>query len=418
MINAIMIRRFTLFFFLIGLTMTAFTQSRSLNFYLNEGIRNSPLLNDYSNQISASYTDSLLVRANKKPQVEARSMLQYSPVYNKFGYDEVITDGGNYMAVMGVTQNILNKKELTNKFEAVDLQKKYLKNASRISTKELNRIITDQYLISYSNYSDFMFNNTFLELFEKENEIVKEFVKNGICKQTDYLSLLVEKQSQEILTGQLKSQYRKELMILNQLCGLNDSTLYELGEPEIIITGTADIKKVPAYIQYKIDSIRIENEKMAVDIRYKPKINWFADAGILTSTPWNFYKHVGYSAGLSLNIPVYDGRQKELEKHKLDFNENSRKVYESNYSTQYYQHIQQLNIELKSLNVMSERMENQLKTSDLLLRSLKEQLEAGIIQMTEYINAIKNFKSISRTINLVNIQKLQVINELNFLLTQ
>jgi hypothetical protein len=38
--------------------------------------------------------------------------------------------------------------------------------------------------------------------------------------------------------------------------------------------------------------------------------------------------------------------------------------------------------------------------------------------MTEYINAIKNYKTINRNINLINVQKLQVINEMNFLLTQ
>ncbi|MDO9340963.1 MAG: TolC family protein, partial [Bacteroidales bacterium] len=255
-------------------------------------------------------------------------------------------------------------------------------------------------------------------LFKKENEIVKQFVKNGVYKQTDYLSLLVETQSQEILVNQLKSQYRKDVMLLNQLCGLNDSAWIELVEPQFGIKGTPDIAKSPSYIQYKIDSIRIENEKMAIDIRYKPKINWFADAGIMTSDPWNFYRHVGYSAGISLNIPVYDGKQRGIEKQKLEFNENSRKTYENNYRNQYFQHIQQLSNELKALNEMSAQLEKQLKTADQLVKALKEQLEAGIIQMTEYINAIKNFKTISRNFNLINIQKLQVINEMNFLLTQ
>ena len=67
---------------------------------------------------------------------------------------------------------------------------------------------------------------------------------------------------------------------------------------------------------------------------------------------------------------------------------------------------------------MSVQVENQLKTSEQLVNTLKEQLEAGIVQMTEYINAIKNFKTTSRNINLIHIQKLQVINEMNFLLTQ
>ena len=411
-------RRLFLILILSGLTLVAHNQSRSLEYYLKEGLQNSPLLNDYRNQINSAGADSLLIRAAKKPLVEAKSQLQYSPFYPNFGYDDVITDGGNYMATMGITQNIFNKRELSNKYESIALLKKSVNNASRISTTELNKIITNQYLTSFSGYSDLLFNKTFLELFRREDEIVKQFVKNGIGKQTDYLSLLVETQSQEILVNQLKSQYRKDLMLLNQLCGLKDSTRYELTEPQLFIKGTSDITRAPSFVKYKIDSIRIENQKMAIDIRYKPKVKWFADVGILTSNPWNFYRHFGYSAGISLNIPVYDGKQRHIEKQKLAFDENSREAYENNYRNQYYLQIQQLSDELKALNEMSANMENQIKTSDQLVRVLKEQLEAGIIQMTEYINAIKNFKTTSRNLNMVNIQKFQVINEMNFLLTQ
>jgi outer membrane protein TolC len=413
-----MFRKFFLILLLSGLTLAAYNQTRNLDFYLSQAIQNSPLLNDYRNQINSAISDSLLIRAAKKPLVEARSQLQYSPVYRNFGYDEVITDGGNYTAVMGVSQPVFNKKEITNKFEAVDLQKRAINNTSRISINELNKIVTDQYLTSFFGYTDFLFNKNFLELLLKENEIVKQFVKNGIAKQTDYLSLLVETQTQEILVSQLKSQYRKDLMLLTQLCGLNDSVLYELAEPEIKIKSVPDIAKSPSYIQYKIDSIRIENEKTAIDIKYRPKVNWFADAGFLTSNPWNFYKHFGYSAGLSLNIPVYDGKQRGIQKQKLEFNENTRQAYKNTYYKQYFQQIQQLNLELKSLNELSAQTETQLKTSEQLVNTLKEQLEAGIIQMTDYINAIKNFKTTSRNINLIIIQKKQVINELNFVLTK
>ena len=411
-------RRFILIFLFSGLTLAAYNQTRSLDFYLDEGLKNSPLLNDYKNQISSAISDSLLIRAAKQPLLQARSQLLYSPVYRNFGYDEVITDGGNYTGVIGVSQNIFNKKELDNKYKAVDLQKQLVNNSSVISGSELKKIITNQYLTSFSDYTDFLFNKTFLELFLKENDMVKQFVKNGLAKQTDYLSLLVETQSQEILVSQLKSQYKKDLMLLNQLCGLNDSVLYELTQPQIGIKGVPDITKSPTYIKYKIDSLRIENEKMAIDIRYKAKVNWFADAGFLTSNPWNFYRHFGYSAGIGMNIPVYDGKQRDIEKQKLEFSENSRNAYENNYRKQYFQQFQQLNDELKSLDEMSIRLENQIKTSGELVRVFKDQLEAGIIQMTEYLNSVKNFKTISRNVNLVNIQKLQVINEMNFLLTQ
>lgn len=413
-----MFRRIFLVFFLSFLTLLAFNQTRNLEFYLDQGIHNSPLLNDYRNQIRSASSDSLLIRAAKNPLVEVKSQLLYAPSYRNFGYDEIVTDQGNYTAVMGVSQPLFNKREINNKYEAVDIQKRTLNNSSQISINELKKVITEQYLTSFASYTDFLFNRNFLELLEKENVIVKQFVNNGIAKQTDYLSLLVETQSEEMLVTQIKSQYRKDLMLLSQLCGLNDSTWYELTDPRIEMKGAPDITKSPAYIQYKIDSIRIENEKTAIDIRYKPKINWFADVGFLTSNPWNFYNHFGYSAGVSLNIPVYDGKQRGIEKQKLGFNENSRQAYQDTYYKQYFQQIQQLNLELSSLNEMSSLVENQLRTSEQLLSTLKEQLESGIIQMTEYINAIKNFKTTSRSINLLKMQKLQVINEMNFLLTQ
>ena len=411
-------KRFFLLCLLSGLTLAGYNQTRNLDFYLNEAIQNSPLLNDYNNQIKSAVSDSLILRAAKKPFVDAKSQLLYAPAYHNFGYDEIVTDQGNYTAVVGVTQSIFNKKELNNKYSAIDIQKQSLNNSSRISVMELNKTITDQYITSNSGFTDFLFNKNFLELLKKENEIVKQFVKNGIAKQTDYLSLLVEIQSQEILISQLKNQYRNDLMLLNQICGLKDSTWYELVDPAVEIKGTPDIKKSPAYIQYKIDSIRLENEKMAIDIKYKPKVNWFADAGFLTSNPWNFYKHFGYSAGLSLNVPLYDGKQRGIEKQKIEFSENTRQVYKSTYYKQYFQQMQQLDLELKAMNEMSVQVENQLKTSEQLVNTLKDQLEAGIVQMTEYINAIKNFKTTSRNINLIYIHKLQVINEMNFLLTQ
>jgi len=413
-----MLRRFLLIFFFSGLPLFAYNQTRNLEFYLKEGIHNSPLLNDYRNQINSAIADSLIIGAAKKPFLETKSQLLYSAYYHNFGYDEVITNGGIYTAVLSVTQNIFNKKENRNKYNSVDIKKQLVNNSSMISIDELNKLITEQYLTAFSGYSDLIFNKTFLELSKRENIFVKQFVKNGVYKQTDYLALLVETQSQEILVKQLESQYRKDLSSLNQLCGLNDSSWYELVKPELKINGTPDISKSPAFLQYKIDSVRIENEKAAVDIRYRPKFSWFADAGFLTSNPWNFYSHFGYSAGISLNIPVYDGKQRSIEKQKLEINQDTRKTYENNYQKQYFQQIRQLTNELKALNEMQASLDDQLNTSDQLVKALKEQLEAGIIQMTEYINAIKNYKTIYRNVNLINIQKLQVVNELNFLLTR
>jgi outer membrane protein TolC len=319
---------------------------------------------------------------------------------------------------VGVSQNILNKREMSNKFQAIDIQRQIVTNSSRISGAELKRLITEQYLMSCADYNNLSFNKSSLELSYKENMITHQFMINGLCKQTDYLSLQVETQSLEIIVNQLKNQFEKDMRLLNQLCGLNDTELYDLNLPALEIISTEEISKSPLFIQYKIDSLRIVNEMAGVDLRYRLKIDWFADAGFLTATPFNFYRHFGFSAGVNLSIPVYDGHQKEKEKQKLNLAENTRGSYQDNFTKQYYQQIQQLKNELKSLKTLVFQLENQSVTSGQLVNALRQQLESGIIQMTEYINAIRNYRYINKNLSDNRIRIQQVINEINYLLTQ
>jgi len=136
--------------------------------------------------------------------------------------------------------------------------------------------------------------------------------------------------------------------------------------------------------------MRIVNETAGVDIKYLPKVSWFADAGFLTATPFNFYKHFGFSAGISLNVPIYDGNQKEKEKQKLKLAENTRYSYQNHFTANYYQQLQQLNTELESLKSLTTEIKNQLSTAGRLVEALRLQLEAGTVQMLEYITAIKS----------------------------
>jgi outer membrane protein TolC len=408
-------KSFLLLTLLCQLSVSAQQRSGNLGYYLDEAIRNSPLLNDYRNQTDAARADSILARASRKPYVEAKSQLQYFPLYGNFGYDEVITNGGNYTAVMGISQNIMNSKSVNNRYRSIDLQKQSIGISAELSAIDLRRIVTDQYITTYTVYRDLEFNRSFLILSTEEIELVKGFVTKGISRQTDYMSLLIETQSQEIIVKQLEGAYRKELNTLNRLSGISDTSVVGLNEPVLEIKTVPDISRSPVLMQYGVDSIRIENDRAAIDLRYTPKISWYADAGFLSHSPWNFYNHFGYSAGLSLSIPVYDGRQRNTEKQKLSLSENSRRAYEENYKKQYSQKLLQLNNDLKTLNDTYARLEDHLALSDQLVKALKKQLEAGIVLMTDYISAVRNYRSINRNLLVVNLQKLQVINEMNYL---
>jgi outer membrane protein TolC len=411
-------RRF--FFFLItsGLSLVGISQSRDLDYYLNAGMQNSPLLNDLKNQLHSASLDSLIIVAQRKPQVEGRSQLLYSPYNDHFGYDEVITDGGIYQAVGYVSQDIFVNKKTNNKYLALNYEKQGLNLSVKLSSAELKKTITDLYLESYSVYSELLFNISFLDLMKNENLAVSRFVENGIYSQSDYLSLLVETKGQEVIINQLRNQYRRNIMSLNELCGIVDTSDIKLQTPVIEQQSSADASNYLILKKYSIDSLRIINEKEALELRYKPSVNWFADAGILTSNPFNFYRHAGVSAGVSLTIPIYDGHQKKIEGDKLSLKEDSRSRYLYSTKKEYDQTYLRLNSELEGIRQVKNGLENQLTLSDQLVKSLRVQLENGNIKMQDYITAIKNYRNIKRNIILSDIDILRVKNEINYFLAR
>ena len=412
------IRRFIFFFIVSGLSLAGISQSRDLNYYLREGLQNSPLINDLKNQLQSASLDSIIIEARRKPQVEGRSQLLYSPYNDHFGYDEVITDGGNYQAVAYVSQDLFVSKKTGNKYQALNYEKQGLNLSVKLSAAELLKTITDLYLESYSVYSELLFNVSFLDLMKNENQVVRRFVENGIYSQADYLSLLVETGGQEVIITQLRNQYRKNIMSLNELCGIVDTSQIMLQMPVIEPHGTARISDYLILRQYSLDSLRIINEKDALSLRYKPSVNWFADAGILTSNPFNFYRHAGASAGVSLTVPIYDGHQKKVEEDKLSLKEDSRSRYFNSTRKEYDQIYLRLNSELEGLKQVKAGLEKQLALSDQLVKSLRVQLENGIIKMQDYIAAIKNYRNINRYIILSDIDILRVKNEINYILAR
>jgi outer membrane protein TolC len=411
-------RRFIFFLIFFGLPLTGYSQSRDLNYYLREGLQNSSLINDLNNQVHSASLDSIIIAAKLKPQVEGRSQLLYSPYNDHLGYDEVITDGGNYQALAYVSQDLFVGKKTGNKYQALKNEKEGLNLSIKLSSAELIKTITDLYIESFSVYSELLFNITVLDLMKDENTVVSRFVESGIYSQTDYLSLLIETKGQEIIITQLRNQYRKNIMSLNELCGIVDTSEIMLQKPVVELQEATGISDYLVLRQYSLDSLRIINEKEALALRYKPSVNWFADAGILTSNPFNFYRHAGASAGVSLTIPIYDGNQKKTEENKLSLEENSRSHYLGSKKKEYDQIYLRLNSELEGLTQVRNGLENQLALSGKLVKSLRVQLENGNTKMQDYITAIRNYRNINRNIILSDIDILHVKNELNYVLTR
>jgi hypothetical protein len=409
------LKRCWILYTLLFINLSTFSQSRNLEYFIQTGLKNSPLLNEIRNQETSAIVDSLIIMAAKKPLIEGKTGLLYAPYKNNFGYDEVITDGGNYEALGVISQEIFTGRITRNKFESLSNLKMELGINKRITEAELKRTITDLYLESYSVYSDLTFNTSFYNLMVDQDKIMQDFVKAGIFNQSDYLALIVEKKEQEIIVVRLKGLYLKDLGLLYEACGIADSTSCELQNPELELAISHEPGEFLFLKQFVSDSLKIVNERNALALRYRPTISWMADAGFLTSNPWNFYHHFGLSAGISLSVPIYDGQQRKLEEKKLDISESTRMFYSENYRNIYDQKYLSLRNQLNETKEVRTKLVQQREISEQLVTTLRSQLETGIVEMTDYITAIKNFRNINHNLNLADIEIYRIINEINYL---
>ena len=401
-------------FFFITVAAASFSQNNTLDYFINRAVANSPLIKDYANQMESIHADSLLVRASYKPQVTGTSFNSYPPVIKGVGYDEAITNGGNFSTLVGVNKSIPNKKNLDAQFESLRLQNKSIANASGISEQDLRRTITAQYITAYGDMLQLNFNKSIDSFLAKEEIVLKKLTEQNVYRQVDYLAFLVTLQQQRLLIRQQGIQFQNDFASLNYLCGISDTSMIELKDPGIHLNTLPGIENSIFFKQFSIDSLRLLNNKTLVDLSYKPKFNVFADAGFNSSLTYRAYKNFGTSFGISASVPIYDGRQRKIQYSKIAIAERTRQNYQSFFTSQYNQQIAQLTQQLKATESLINDINDELKYSESLITVNKKLLETGEVKIADYILALSSYLNAKNLVTQNNINRLQIINQINY----
>lgn len=389
-------------------------QSRSLDDYLQMAAHNSPLLNDLNNQVLSSKLDSIRIRAGYKPQVAASSMGVYAPVIKGYGYEQAITNGQTLNALVGVNQALIGKNYLNAQFDAIKLTRDSLGNTIKISQQDLNKTITAQYITAYGSLQQYHFNKEVVNLLAKEEDLLKKLTRNNVYRQSDYLTFLVTLKQQQLQLQQSHLQYKTDYTTLNYLAGIADTAIVEIKDPALQNANTSNQDNSIFFHQFKTDSIRLVNSKKLIDYSYKPKVSLFADGGYNSDFSYQPYKNFGTSVGFTIALPIYDGGVRKLQYKKLALQENSRQNYKAFFSTQYRQQIAQLNQQINDNASLEQQITDQFKYSESLIKVDTQLLQTGDVHMADLIIAINNYLAVKNLLTQTNINKLQLINQLNY----
>jgi outer membrane protein TolC len=404
-----------IFFYILSLVcLESFSQEKDLRFYMEKAQNNSPLLKDLSNQIQSNTIDSLLNRATYKAQITGNLNANYAPVINGVGYDAAITNGQSVSGLVGINQKIIGKNIADSQAESFKILKESLVLNKKIALKDLNKVIIDQYITAYGSAEQIVYNQKIQALLDNGANTLKKLTQNSIYKQTDYLIFLSSVKQQELQVLQLKQQYQNDLGLLNYLSGETDTTFVNLIKPDISLKSISSPEKTIFFKQFEVDSLKIVNQSKLIDNAYKPTLALLGDAGYLSSFEYQPYKNFGFSVGLGMSIPIYDGNQRSLQHQKNEQAVATNLAYKTHFNKQYQQQLLMLNQKLKQATETGNQLQSQLQITDALIEADKKLLLSGDAQITDFVIAIGNVITLNNSISQNKINKLLLINEINY----
>jgi len=398
---------------LIGLAVQA-QQGSSLDFYLGQALQNSPLLKDYQNQVLAGQVDSALIKASYLPQVVGNSTNIYAPSIKGYGYDQAISNGGNFTTVVAVTKTLVGQPHLDAQYQTIRLQNQGIANTSKISEQDLKKSVTAQYITAYGDLQQLKFNRDIYSLLQREEQVLKDLTEKNIYRQTDYLTFLVTLKQEGLLLQQLDIQYRNDHGTLNYLCGINDTSATLLDDPDIRLQSLPDIGNSVFFRQFGLDSLKLRNDRSLINFNYRPKASLYADGGWSSSLQYEPYKNFGVSFGFMVTMPIYDGHQRKMQYSKLDIAERTRTGYKDFFTHQYNQQIAQLTQQLKATEALIGQIDEQVKYSQTLIDVNEKLLGTGDAKIADYVIALTNYLNAKNLLTQNNITRLQIINQINY----
>lgn len=389
-------------------------QNRSLDYYINTALSNSPLLKDYKNQTVANNIDSQRVRATLKPQVSFISYNSYAPIVNGWGYDQTLSNIANFNEWVNINKSFASQSNLSTQYNGIKLVNDSIFHIQRLTEQELKRNITAQYITTYGDLEQLHFYTGVNEMLHNQEVILKTLAQSNVYRQTDYLTFLVTLKQQELQLKQMHIQYRNDYAMLNYLCGIFDTSDEVLMAPNIVLQQLPDSTISAFFQRYKTNSLLLANTAKMLRYSYKPKLSAFANAGYSSTLAFEAYKNFGLGAGISLNVPIYDGHQRTLQQKKIELSIETNERYKDFFARQYDQQIAMLRQQLTSTESLISEINDQIRYSEELINVNSKLLETGDTKVADFVIAINNYLTAKNLLTQNNISRMQIINQINY----
>ncbi len=318
---------------------------------------------------------------------EGKLKITQNPTTNAIGYDIGITNGGLYSALINVEKRILTPSIFDVFNNKNRIQKAIINYDSLTAKREVTKQVIELYIQSYFAYKLYLNSKKIEDILNSQYQTLVSMLNNGAVNSTDILLFLIEIKNQNILGSKYLLDYRINLLSLNNVCGISDTS-------SVILDSLNNYNFYDRYNfsdKYSLDSLNYENLQELYELKYKPQFTVFLNSGLNALEINNIQRKFGLSAGLNLQIPLYDGNQKEITKQQTIIQLKAINEYKLNFEKFliYQRQISELKVE--NLEKSLTNCKSQLQDYENIINQSFNSLFHGNISATEYFTLLKNY---------------------------
>ena len=409
---------------------TVQAQKRDLDFYITRAKAFSPLINQAQNENKIVGFDLELMKSIlSKPEINTDASVLFAPIIshdnnaykfefvsngatNYAGYDMALTDGGQYQAVVSLKQPLFTGSSFKTYSNKADIARQQNENRISLTSHELEKVISHQYILCLKAKESANISLELLKEFDDRILVMQKLVENAIFKVSDLMLMQIELDNYKLDYETYSADFRNNLSDLNALCGIRDTTKVDLQElngqlNESNNTSSSFLKS------YHLDSLNINADQSISDLKYKPQVNLFANAG-LNAVYVPAFNRFGLSTGLTFSWNIFDGYQQKIQKQKTGINLLTLDFEKQNFVTQQDIYKKSVLNQLDFLNQKSQLIDNQIAKYDQLLKAYRSQLSQGDISVMDFKNTEKDFLSKKMERAMLGLEKQALIISFNY----
>lgn len=418
---------FILIMSLSALTLNA--QTKDLSYYFKKAQQNNPTIkqNERLREINLLQND-LIFAQNRKPQVYFTSDYLFAPYFNNngrfisltpnpdpnaYGYDPSISNGGLYEVLLNADVPLLNKG-ITNALTGQNnIQNQLLLISDRQILHDIERQVKEQYIKTYSIQELINYLDKIIKLVDDRKKLAETLAQKGIMQQSDYLLLDIEQNSRVIEQQQQRDLLTEAYTQLNNLCLIEDTTEYELAEP--LIAMLQPVSSFSFLERYRADSMSLAAQQEVLKLNNNPQLNFYGNIGMRTTDPSNALHNFGTSIGLHLNVPLFNGNQKDIQIQQKMIAFDTLIISRNLQMSNVINSLKGLNRQIKLTEETVSLNQAQITKQELLLNILQEKIISGQVSVLEYVKSIEDYVLTNQNLLNARISLWQLINQYNYL---